>query len=133
MEPLTEGPADIRARALGDTWRRISRRHLSSGQGCACGFGGGLMLQGADFELDIVEFVIDDARKAGLKEVEPFIDAVSKRGPDRYSLPDLIEALGRDDAERPLPAAARAFALDRLARVLGSMDAAHAGGRFACD
>lgn len=119
--------------ALSGLWRRVSRRHLSSGQGCACGFGGGLMLQGAAFELDIVEFLIDDARKAGHAILESFIDEVAKRGPDHYSLVALIDALARADKATALGEKARAFAIERLRATLGSMDAAHAGGRFACD
>lgn len=121
------------ARALAATWRRISRQHLTSGQGCACGFGGGLMLQGAAFELDIVEFLIEDARKAGHVGLEAFIDAVAKRGPDQYSLPALVDALGRGDAGQALGEGERAFALERLGATLGSIDSAHSGGRFACD
>lgn len=121
------------ARALSEMWRRISRQHLSSAQGCACGFGGGLMLQGAAFELDIVEFLIDDARKAGHAGLEVFIDAVAKRGPDQYSLLALIEALGRDGPAHVLDENTRIFAIERLRTTLGSMDSAHAGGGFACD
>lgn len=119
------------ARDLAAVWRRISRQHLSSGQGCACGFGGGLMLQGAAFELDIVEFLIDDARKQGLGDLESFIDAASKRGPDSYNLAALLEALERGDPG--LPAAERSFAVEKLGRTLRSIDTAHSRGRFACD
>lgn len=113
-------------------WRRVSRRHLTSGQGCACGFGGGLMLQGADFELDIVEFLIEDARKAGQLRIEPFVDRVAKRGPDKYSLAALLDAMARD-ALTDLDEEEASFAIAALRRTLGSMDAAHARGRFACD
>ena len=118
------------AREIGDMWRRISRRHLTSGQGCACGFGGGLMLQGADFELDIVEFLIDDAHKAGHVALIVFVEAVANRGPDKYSLPALIDALGRDDLTT-LGEAEALFAIETLRKTLGSMDATHT--RFACD
>ncbi len=132
---METGTRDLgfQVRALAETWQRISRQHLTSGQGCACGFGVGLTLQGADFELDIVEFLIDDARKAGHSCVEPFIDAVAKRGADRYSLLALIEALGRVAPVKTLSDDARAFAIERLRTTLGSMDTAHPGGRFACD
>lgn len=123
----------VQAQAVEEMWRRISRQHLSSGQGCACGFGGGLMLQGADFELDVVEFLIDDARKADKGGVETFIDAVAKRGPDRYSLVALLQALGGVEPAKVLSDDERAFALDRLRTTLGGMDTAHTGRRFACD
>jgi hypothetical protein len=118
------------AREIGDMWRRISRRHLTSGQGCACGFGGGLMLQGADFELDIVEFLIEDGFKAGHAALNAYIEAVANRGPDKYSLPALIDALGRE-ALADISDAEAMFAIETLRKTLGSMDAAHT--RFACD
>ena len=55
------------------------------------------MLQGAAFELDIVEFLIDEARKAGHGDLFSFIDVVAKRGPDSYNLPALLDALGNAD------------------------------------
>lgn len=135
IEAMETGSRDWRVETLtlADMWRRVSRQHLSSGQACACGFGGGLMLQGAAFELDIVEFLIDDARKAGHGAIETFIDAVAKRGVDQYSLFALIDALGRLDPVKALSDSERAFAIDRLGTTLGSMDSAHTGGRFACD
>jgi hypothetical protein len=132
---MTQADPDGRLREadeIGGIWRRISRQHLSSGQGCACGFGGGLMLQGADFELDIIEFVIDGAKQAGHTDVEAFIDATARRGGDKYSLPAFIEALGRTGAEA-LSASGRAFAFQQLRKTLGSMDVAHSRSRFACD
>jgi len=135
FEMTQAAPDDRRnqAQEIGDIWRRVSRQHLTSGQGCACGFGGGLMLQGAAFELDIVEFLVEDARKAGHDGLEAFIDAKAKRGPDLYNLSALIEALGAADETCALSAASREFALERLKKTLSSMDAAHGRGRFACD
>jgi hypothetical protein len=120
------------AKDLGEMWNRVSRQHLTAGAGCSCGIGG-LMLQASDFELDIVEFLINDARKEKLADLEAFIDAVAARGPDRYSLKALLEALGEFD--HPAMPAARdvQFALDRLRKTLSSMDTAHTKGRFACD
>ncbi len=133
---MTQAPPDDprrQAQEVGDLWRRVSRQHLTSGQACACGFGGGLLLQGAAFELDIVEFLIEDARKAGHGLIEAFIDASAKRGPDIYNLSALIKALGAVDEASSLAATSRDFALDRLKTTLGSMDAAHERRRFACD
>ena len=115
---------------LAGLWSRISRQHLSSGQGCACGFGGGLILQGASFELDIIEFLIEDAKKLAYTEIEPFINAVSKRGPDRYSLPDLLSAIEKTDCTLAAPQVD--FILEKLAGIFSSMDDAHSR-RFACD
>ena len=120
------------ARDLGEMWNRVSRQHLTAGAGCTCGIGG-LMIQASDFELDIVEFVINDARKEGLAGLESFIDAVAARGPDRYSLTDLLKALGTPDHPEAPAATDVQFALDRLRKTLTSMDSAHSGSRFACD
>lgn len=119
-----------RASELTETWNRISRRHMSAGSGCGCGFGG-LILQAADFELDIVEFVIDDARKEGRTALPPFIDAVCKRGPDRYSILALLKVLDTEDDR--IGEDDRSFALERLATTLTSIDSAHGRERFACD
>jgi hypothetical protein len=133
MTHVTPDSRRTEAQEIGDMWRRVSRQHLSSGQGCACGFGGGLMLQGAAFELDIVEFLLDEAKQAGHADIEAFVDGNAKRGVDNFSLSALIEALGRTNATDSLSDVSRAFALQRLKKTLGSMDAAHARGRFACD
>lgn len=133
---MTQPGSDSRrvlARELGDMWSRVSRQHLSSGQGCACGFGGGLLLQGSAFELDIVEFLIDAARQAGHGELLAFIDMVAKRGPDSYNLPALLEALGGGEHPATPDRAQVAFALERLRATLSAMDEAHGRGRFACD
>jgi hypothetical protein len=119
------------ARDLASLWGRISRQHLTAGQGCACGFGG-MMLQASDFELDIVEFVINDARKAGLSGVETFIDTVAKRGPDKYSLPALFDAIAKDSPLQPGGGEVD-FALGRLRTTLTSIENAHNTARFACD
>lgn len=119
-----------RASELTEIWNRISRQHMSAGSGCGCGFGG-LILQAADFELDIVEFVIDDAKSEGRPALPAFIDAVCKRGPDRYSILALLNGL--DAGDDRISEADRSFALERLATTLSSIDAAHGKGRFACD
>jgi hypothetical protein len=129
VEPMDRGGE---ARELAEMWSRVSRQHLTAGAGCSCGIGG-LFLQAADFELDIVEFVINDARKEGRARLETFIDAVAGRGPDRYSLMALFDAIGRADHATTPPADDLQFALDRLRKTLSSMDSAHARNRFACD
>jgi hypothetical protein len=113
-------------------WTRVSRQHLTAGAGCSCGIGG-LMIQASDFELDIVEFLINDARKEGLAGLQAFIEAVAARGPDRYSLTDLLKALGTTDHPAAPTTADVQFALGRLRKTLSSMESAHSGSRFACD
>jgi hypothetical protein len=119
-----------RAEALADIWSRVSRQHMSAAAGCSCGFGG-FVVSAADFELDIVEFVIAEAETAGLAGVGPFITAVSGRGPDRYSLAALLAALKRDPASAD--AADLDFILDRLSTTLSSIDRNHSRNRFVCD
>ncbi|MCA0338752.1 MAG: hypothetical protein LCH61_08935 [Proteobacteria bacterium] len=130
MLQFPESKPISRARQLTDMWNRISRQHMSAGSGCGCGFGG-LILQAADFELDIVEFVIDDAKKEGRVALLPFIHAVCNRGPDRYSILALLQGLDADDDR--ISDDDRSFALERLANTLGSIDSAHGQRGFACD
>jgi hypothetical protein len=120
------------AKELAEMWGRVSRQHLTAGAGCSCGIGG-LFLQASDFELDIVEFVINDARKEGRADLETFIDAVAGRGTDRYSLAALFDAIGRADHATTPSADALQFALDRLRKTLSQMDSAHSRNRFVCD
>ena len=129
LEPTDRG---VEARELAEMWGRVSRQHLTAGAGCSCGIGG-LFLQASDFELDIVEFVINDARKERRAELETFIDAVAGRGPDRYSLAALFDAIARADHASTPSAGDLQFALDRLRRTLSQMDTAHSRNRFACD
>lgn len=119
-----------RAEALADIWSRVSRQHMSAAAGCSCGFGG-FVVSAADFELDIVEFVIAEAETAGLAGVGPFITAVAGRGPDRYSLAALLATLKRDPASAD--AADLDFILDRLSTTLSSIDRNHSRNRFVCD
>jgi hypothetical protein len=134
MRPMAMRPEPgraERAEALADIWSRVSRQHMSAAAGCSCGFGG-FVVSAADFELDIVEFVIAEAETAGHPAVAPFIAAVAGRGPDRYNLAALLAALKREP-----PAGAEAkdldFVLERLSTTLSSMDRNHARNRFVCD
>ena len=129
LEPMERGN---QARELAEMWSRVSRQHLAAGAGCACGIGG-FFLQASDFELDIVEFVINDAGKEGRAGLEAFIDIVAGRGPDRYSLAALFDAIGRADHISTPSADDLQFALDRLRKTLSSMDSAHSRNRFVCD
>jgi hypothetical protein len=130
---LAFGGNDRRRRAsdLTQIWARLSSQHLSGGQGCGCSFGG-LMFQASDFELDIVEFVIGDALKAGLPGVEVYIDAIAKRGPDRYSLRALLKALEEGDVGSATEAEID-FVIERLNTTLSNIEQAHSKGRFVCD
>lgn len=127
------GPSDrqLRVRELSETWSRVSRQHLSAGQGCGCGFGG-LILQASDFELDIVEFLLHDAAKAGAVRVMPFVNAAAQRGPDRYSLSALLLAIETTEDAELIGSGELDFALDRLDTTLSSIEAAHRKSRFSC-
>jgi len=128
-----QAPRADAARELAALWQRISPQ-LVGAQGCACCFGG-MMLQASDFELDVIEFVIGDARKAKRPDVEAYIERVAKRGPHRYSLPGLLDAVAA--AGEGAAAGDLDFTLDfilaRLRVTLTAIEAAHSGSRFACD
>lgn len=121
----------MQARDLIEIWSRVSSQHMSGGQGCSCSFGG-LMFQASDFELDIIEFVIGEAQKVGLPETETYIDAIAKRGPDRYSLRALLKALEEGDF-RSASEAEINVVLTSLHTTLSAIERAHSKGRFACD
>jgi hypothetical protein len=120
------------ARELAVLWRRIGSQHLSAAQGCACGFGG-LMIQAADFEIDIVEFVLGDAQKSNMRGVEGYIKAVAGRGDDRYSLPALLDAIGKAGGDAQASPDELEFILTRLRTTLTNIEAAHNNSRFVCD
>ena len=119
------------ARDLVEIWSRVASQHMSGGQGCSCSFGG-LSFQASDFELDIVEFVIGEAQKAGLPNAEVYVDAVAKRGPDRYSLPALLKALENGEY-REASGAEIDVVLASLNTTLSAIEKAHSKGRFVCD
>jgi len=119
------------ARDLVEIWGRVASQHMTGGQGCSCSFGG-LSFQASDFELDIVEFVIGEAHKASLPKAEIYIDAIAKRGPDRYSLPALLKALETGEY-REASDAEIDVVLASLNITLSAIEKAHSIGRFACD
>lgn len=123
---MAKGPASA---GIGphQLWGGLSRQHLTGGQGCGCSFGG-LVFQASDFELEIVEFVIAGAEQAHSPGAVAYVDAVYRRGPDRYSLPALLKALEEGDHRAATPAE-----IERLNVTLSNIDRAHAKGRFACD
>ena len=120
------------ARELSVLWWRIGSQHLAAAQGCSCGFGG-VMIQAADFEIDIVEFLIGDARKSGMHGIERYIKAVAGRGDDCYSLPVLLDAIGEAGNDTRADPDEIEFILARLHVTLTSIEAAHNKSRFVCD
>ena len=113
-------------------WSRVSRQHLSGGQGCGCSFGG-LILQASDFELDIVEFLLHDAAKEGAAQVAPFVSAAAGRGPDHYSLRALFDALATTEDATLIASGDLDFIIDRLGRTLANIENAHRKSRFSCN
>ena len=130
-EAAAGGARAERARAVAEQWHRVGRQHLSAGQGCGCGFGG-LILQAADFELDIVEFLLRDAARAGATRLADFVVAAAARGPDRASLSALLTAIETAPDDELAGSGGLDFALDRLASTLSSIEAAHRKSRFSC-
>ncbi len=115
------------ARDLRDLWSRVARRHLTGGQACSCGFGG-VMLQAADFETDIVEYLVDAVRRAGHEPAAALVERAAKRGTG-YSLSALLSSI----AEVPELPPGTDLLLERLRGTLSSMDEAHGASRFVCD
>jgi len=113
-------------------WSRVSRQHLSAGTGCGCSFGG-LILQASDFELDIVEFLLHDAAKAEAVHIAAFVEHSAARGPDRYSLPALLEALATTEDTTMVESGDLDFALSRLSLTLTNIESAHRKSRFSCN
>ena len=113
-------------------WSRLSRQHLSGGQGCGCSFGG-LILQASDFELDIVEFMLHDAATKGAVHVAPFVTSAAGRGPDRYSLRALFDALATTEDSALIQSGDLNFIIARLARILANIENAHRKSRFFCN
>jgi hypothetical protein len=110
-------------------WSRVSRQHLSGGQGCGCGFGG-LILMASDFELDIVEFLLHEAAQHGAVHVAAFVKDHAARGPDRYSLTALLEALATTRDAALIEAGDLDFAVSRLRQTLTNIESAHRKSRF---
>ena len=119
------------ARELSEMWNRISGECLFPVQGCSC-CAGGLALHGVDFEPDIFELLISDARKAGITDLESLLDIVARRGDGLYSLPKLIEFFAEDDCSMPQIKEVE-FALSQVRSILTAIEAAQNKGRFACD
>jgi hypothetical protein len=132
MPSLDQTRRQKQAQDLIESWGRVSRQHMSAGAGCGCGFGG-LILQASDFELDIVEFLINDARKDGMAGVEAFVNAVARRGAESYSLSALLQAISDAEVSATANPDELEFAIERLTRTLSSMEKSHSKGRFICD
>ena len=113
-------------------WSRVSGQHLSGGQGCGCGFGG-LILQASDFDLDIVEFLLNDAAKQGAPLVAAFVERTAARGPDRYSLVALLDALSTTRDAAFIDGGGLDFAVGRLRQTITDIESAHRKSRFACN
>jgi hypothetical protein len=129
---VTSSPADRAdiVRDLSALWAGVSRQHLA-GQGCGCGFGG-LILQASDFELDIVEFLLYDAAKAGAAHVPRFVTAAAQRGADRTSLQALLRAIETTEDADLIGSGDLDFVIDRLRTTLSSIAEAHRKSRFSC-
>jgi hypothetical protein len=109
-----------------DLWSRLSRQHVSFGQGCVCGFGG-LTVSMSDFELDIVEFVMNDAVRAERQDVVAALQTERPGGPRIAELLAVLESLAVSEAGT----STAAFISERVLRTLQSIEASHRRG-FVC-
>ncbi len=105
-------------------WQTSSARHLAFG-GCACGIDG-VVLRLDDFETDIVDYLLDEARRHERSDVADLIEREARRPDDAWSVGALLTALsvGLDVNEN-----ARTFLLVRLGRTLGSFADTHGAPR----
>lgn len=122
IDPTTamSNPASVKhARDLSELWSRLASRHVSLATACACG-AGGVTLVLEDFELDIFDYLKDNAERSGIAEVaEYFADVVveNSTGP----LIALFDAAAGDR----LPPTVLEWVLPKLDRTLTSFAELH--------
>jgi hypothetical protein len=112
-----------RADTLLDLWSSLATRHVALGASCACGMGG-VSLQLADFELDIVGYLEDAGLRSGMPEIVAFFDALQRAGAQEQPLVRLLE----DVQQGRLPAALSDWLLPKVERTLRSFAELHGPG-----
>lgn len=123
MSAVVADDAAQRADALLDLWSSLATRHVALGAACACGVGG-VSLQLADFELDIVGYLEDAGLRSGVAEVVAFFEALSQAEAANQPLVRLLE----DVRQEKLPEAASDWLLPKVERTLRSFAELHGQG-----
>lgn len=117
----------LRAGQLLDTWSALSMQHVALGVGCGCGMGG-ISLRLDDFELDIVDYLIDAGVRSGVPEVAAFFTALQQSAQQGSAMGSRPEPLRRllDQARRArLPRAVTDWLLPKVERTLRSYAELH--------
>ena len=112
-----------RADTLLDLWSSLATRHVALGAACACGVGG-VSLQLADFELDIVGYLEDAGLRSGMPEIVAFFEALQQDSAQEQPLVRLLE----DVRQERLPDAVSDWLLPKVERTLRSFAELHGGG-----
>ena len=123
MNAAVADDLDQRADALLDLWSSLATRHVALGAACACGVGG-VSLQLADFELDIVGYLEDAGLRSGLPDVVAFFEALQQAGTQERPLVRLLE----DIRQGRLADAISDWLLPKVERTLRSFAELHGPG-----
>jgi len=125
MAPAGQARDGREARELADIWSTQSRRHVSMGVACGCGMGG-LTLQLAAYEQDIVDYVLADAEKQGRADVIAFLDEHGREDDEApWRLLPLLAAIDEQAQAGSGDPEVRQFVLTRLGRTLRSFADMH--------
>lgn len=84
----------LRAEQLLDLWSSLSMQHVALGAGCACGMGG-ISLRLDDFELDIVDYLIDAGVRSGVAEVVTHFTEMQQRAEEGQAMGSRAQPLRR--------------------------------------
>lgn len=116
-----------RAEQLLDLWSSLAMQHVALGAGCGCGMGG-ISLRLDDFELDIVDYLIDAGVRSSVAEVVAHFTAMQRRAEEGQSMGSRAQPLRRllEDVHRErLPTAVCAWLVPKLERTLHSYAELH--------
>ncbi|NDY92438.1 hypothetical protein [Ideonella livida] len=118
---------------LAELWSRLAGQHVSLGSACACSVGG-VTLQLADFEQDIIDYAIGQAEQARRDDLAAWLQRHGREGAREdgaWRVSALLEALdrvlqqGRALAGEGAPADLLPFTLARLGQTLRSFARLH--------